>query len=138
MTSRTGPGTVLVIDDDGYALRHCHRVADRSGLALRCLGFPAAAAALDWLAAEGPRAADAILLDVNMPGMTGFDFLAAAEARFGAAALPPVLMMLTTALPPALASSAARFASLRGFVEKPVSAADLARALALAEARRAA
>jgi CheY-like chemotaxis protein len=135
MTTRTALGTVLLIDDDAHVQRLCRRVFDRSRLVARGIGFQLASDALDWLGAEGPAATDAIFLDVNMPAMDGFEFLDAAAARFGDA-VPPVLMMLTTALLPRDRDRAGRFAALKGYVAKPLQSAHLAQALALANASR--
>lgn len=85
-TNIPGPQRVLVVDDDAMNLRFAARL-------LRELGYSGA------LANDGQKALrlvdeqsfDLVLLDVNMPGMSGQDTLTALRARPGKRL--PVLMV---------------------------------------------
>jgi CheY-like chemotaxis protein len=81
---------------------------------------------------------DVIFLDINMPRMNGFEFLAAAQDLLGAAALPPVVMMLTTSLDPRDRVRASAFAAVKSYINKPLTEAHVGQALDLVNARLAA
>ncbi|MBL8332884.1 MAG: response regulator, partial [Rubrivivax sp.] len=84
-----------------------------------------ALAAVDAAAARGV-AFDAVLMDLQMPGMSGYDTTLALRERFGPEAMP--VIALTAA---ALVSEreAARAAGMTDFVTKPIDAERLRRAL---------
>lgn len=63
-------GSVAVVDDDPYVLESVATLLQLSGFQVR--HFTTAAAALDGLTTQP---ADAVLTDVNMPGMTGIELL---------------------------------------------------------------
>ncbi|MCX5479889.1 response regulator [Kaistia geumhonensis] len=63
--------TMLIVEDDGPTRELMARVGDKLGMASATATN--GREALDWLAANGSP--DAILLDLNMPEMDGFEFL---------------------------------------------------------------
>jgi signal transduction histidine kinase/CheY-like chemotaxis protein/HAMP domain-containing protein len=63
--------TMLIVEDDGPTRELMARVGDKLGMASATATN--GREALDWLAANGVP--DAILLDLNMPEMDGFEFL---------------------------------------------------------------
>jgi FixJ family two-component response regulator len=69
VTKEAGPvqGTVVVVDDDREMTRAIARLLRASGL--DAVTFPSAEALL----AETPPRADCLILDVNMPGLSGFE-----------------------------------------------------------------
>ena len=85
----------------------------------------AALAAVDEATRQG-LAFDAVLMDLQMPGMSGYDTTLALRERFGPEALP--VIALTAA---ALVSEreAAQAAGMTDFVTKPIDAERLRRAL---------
>ena len=138
MMERTSLGTVLLVDDDAFDQRLYRRVMERSGLVRLVVSFQMADAALVWLRAEGPGTVDVIFLDINMPRMNGFEFLSAAGELFGAASLPPVVMMLTTSLDPRDRAQAMTFEAVKAYISKPLTVGHLGEALSLVNARVAA
>lgn len=120
--------TVLLIDDDGFDQRLYRRVIERSGMVGELVSFRLAEEALDWLREHGPGAATVIFLDINMPRMNGFEFLAAAADMFGAAELPPVVMMLTTSLDPRDRERASRIEAVKAYISKPLTKEHLVEA----------
>lgn len=91
--------TIMLIDDEEVDQMLYGRIIERSEHAKRVLSFLSAEAALDHLVKERTPQPDLILLDINMPQMDGFEFLAAAEDALGVA-VAPVIVMLTTSLNP--------------------------------------
>ena len=127
---------VLVIDDNAVDLMLYRRIVRRSGHFAEVHAFHYATEALDWLEAREAPAVDAILLDVNMPRMNGFEFLAAAAERLGPRFDACVVIMLTTSLDPADVERAKSFgAVVRGYVNKPLTLEALERVVALVDAR---
>ena len=89
-------GRLMMIDDNEVDHMLVHRTVKKSGLVGEYLTYAWAEEALAALR-QGLEV-DAILLDVNMPQMDGFEFLAAARAEFGLDQMPVVALMLTTEL----------------------------------------
>jgi two-component system cell cycle sensor histidine kinase/response regulator CckA len=80
-------GLVLVVDDEPALRRSLMRTLERAGFTAE--GAADGQAALDWLAARAGTAR-MVLLDVQMPGMSGLEVLAGIRASFPS--LPVILM----------------------------------------------
>ena len=114
--------SLLLVDDNSIDQKLYARLIQRSGLVSHyesCLSGPAALERL----AKGP--VDLMLLDVNMPGMSGFDMLDMALAEFGPDVARVVIVMLTTSIAVADRARAAEFDIVRGYVAKPLTLAHL-------------
>ena len=132
----TGPGdpqigTLVLIDDNEVDQLIYRRIARRSGIVGEILSFVYAEDALDYLAKPGRAPVDAILLDVNMPRMSGFEFLEAATERFGEGFARIVVVMLTTSLDPRDMDRAKGFEIVRDYLTKPLDEQDLRRLAAM-------
>ncbi|QUJ78014.1 response regulator [Sulfitobacter albidus] len=115
----------MMVDDEQIDQMMYRRIIDRSGMAEDVVGFTYAEEALAYLK-EGDRPpVDLILLDINMPRMTGFEFLEAACAELGEAFNTSVVIMLTTSLNPRDKARAASFDMVRGYVNKPLEPENL-------------
>ncbi|CCH54800.1 response regulator [Fibrisoma limi BUZ 3] len=64
---------------------------------------------------------DIILLDINMPGMNGFEFLEHYRQIDPSLQSRVVLLMLTTSLFPADTTRARQFSEVKGYLSKPLS-----------------
>jgi CheY-like chemotaxis protein len=119
---------VLVVDDDAWiAWMIADDLADR--------GYEVATArngaeALKCLAAAPP---DAIVLDLMMPGITGWEFVERYQQRTGGRAIPIVIVSAARAVPRSLEHK-----GVRHFLPKPFDLEQLARSVAEAVASSAA
>jgi CheY-like chemotaxis protein len=70
---------VLIVDDDAFLRNSLSQILTGSGFKVRAAGD--ATAALSEIVKEMP---DVLLSDLNMPGLSGFELLAAVRRRFPA------------------------------------------------------
>ena len=116
--------TVMVIDDSEIDLLFARIVLERSGVAHQLVLLESAQAALALLVGPPALAVDLILLDINMPGMNGFEFLAAYGQQ---CAHPAPVMMLSSSPDPADRAQALRHGFVRDYLTKPLAPAMAAR-----------
>lgn len=114
---------VLIDDDEPTNFLH-KRVIDRHQCAEKVVVFQDAEEALAFLSA--PEAGnypqpDLILLDINMPGMNGWEFMAAYENLPLDQRGHIVVMMLTTSLNPDDKAQADSISGVKGFLSKPLT-----------------
>lgn len=121
-------GRVMLVDDEEFDRMIYERIIGRSGMADAIVSFSRATDALAYL--EDPEAPPVhlILLDINMPGMTGLEFMQAADHLVSGDIPIPVIVMLTTRLAPSDAARAARHAAIRDYFKKPLTHDHLLRA----------
>jgi len=105
------PSRILVVDDDTLAQRTFEELLMRQGLGVTCAG--SGEEALEHLA-ENP--CDLVLLDVRLPGISGYEACALIRERHGPAL--PVLML--TAYDDAASSRRSYDAGADDYLTKPV------------------
>lgn len=113
---------ILLVDDDeitNMLLEHVIRKSGRVKDILSAVDGAAALVILEGLIAQGKPVPELILLDVNMPGMGGFEFLDQYEARGLAQQGQMIIVMLSTSLLPEDHARAAEDPNVRGFANKP-------------------
>lgn len=138
MTTQSKLGRVMMIDDEEIDQLMYARILKRSGLADEVIAFTSAEKALDFLLQKDFPGVDLILLDINMPRMSGFDFLEAVRQRIGMAFDIPIVMMLTTSLNPEDKRRASGYEIVKAYVNKPLTPDDLEKALSILDRVRAA
>ncbi len=112
--------TAVCVDDSEFDRKLHDRVLRRSGAFGEMYHFPSGEDALVHLR-NTPQMPDVIFLDVNMPIMSGFDFLQAATEEFGDGFTSRVVIMLTTSLNPEDRKRAEAFKVVRDFLNKPLT-----------------
>ena len=105
-------GLVLIVEDNERNLKLVRDVLGHAGFAT--LEARDAEAGIELARVQRP---DVVLMDINLPGMTGFEALAALRAEALTASIP---VLAVTAY--AMKDDRARFlaAGFDGYVEKPV------------------
>lgn len=111
---------VIMIDDNEDDLLYTRIVLGRTGRPLDIVEFTSAQDALQHFVAHAPDQPALVLLDINMPGMSGFDFLEAYEALPAASRQSLVVVMLTSSIDDRDRNRAMSFSSVKGFANKPL------------------
>ncbi len=114
-------GHLIAIDDSEFDLLSNKRMIERSGLVEDYQYFLDAQEALHYMRSPDRPGIDAILLDINMPVMNGFEFLDAATGELGEDFAGIVVLMLTTSLSPRDTERALSYKAVREFCNKPLS-----------------
>lgn len=122
---------LAIIDDAEFDQMLYARLIERSGLVEELLSFFSAEEALRYFETPGSLPVDAILLDINMPGMSGFDFLEYVTANRLEEYTDVVIVMLTTSLNPADVARAEQFDLVKDYIDKPLQPPHLGRIHAL-------
>ncbi len=126
--------TVLIVEDDPIAAMIVGKKVNahpRIRQSRTCANGELALAHLKAALADGNALPDLILLDINMPVMDGWQFLAALAALPKPREVPVV--MLTSSIDSEDMARARTFPAVRGFFSKPLSAPMLDQVLALVE-----
>ena len=118
--------TLMVIDDNKVDQMLYERIIRRSGLVGSVESFYYAQDALEFLSDPNHLPIDLILLDINMPLMSGFEFLDEATRRFGTRFASIIVVMLTTSLSSEDKERAASFEAVKAFYNKPLTVEHLA------------
>jgi DNA-binding NtrC family response regulator len=119
--------TIFLVDDDDGSRDAMKRTLERVGYTLKA--FPSAEEALDRLR-EGDRV-DAVVSDVRMPGMNGYEFLRAVRADY-----PNLPFLLVTAYAEVADAVSALQEGADDYLTKPVKMQELRQRVQLQLERR--
>ena len=123
--------SVWIVDDDQvitYITEHMLRNADNS---LHISSFLSAKMALEKLRLDG-FAPDVLLLDINMPGITGWEFL----DQLKALNLEANVYMYSSSIDPDDVKEARNYPMVRDFISKPLDARTIRQILSLNQEQR--
>ena len=112
--------SILVVDDDENDQFICEYTIRKFDPSIRVLKAFDGSEALDILHGETP---DAIILDINMPVMNGFEFLDRYAEEFAVHA--PVVAMLTSSHLGKDRERAMQYSFVKSYFEKPLQADHL-------------
>jgi DNA-binding response OmpR family regulator len=84
------PRTALVVEDDPATRKLLSIVLEREGLAV--VALEAVPEAFKWLEQHCPTLA---ILDVNLPGGTGFEIVQLIDDLYGSTSVPPVVFVVS-------------------------------------------
>ncbi|WP_425070451.1 response regulator [Sagittula sp. S175] len=112
---------LMTIDDEPIDQKLYKRMIERSGLVGTLHQHLNASSALDFFSQPDHPPIDVILLDINMPGMNGFEFLEAATAAYGNEFVRYAVVMLSTSTRPEDEARAMAFDVVREFLHKPMT-----------------
>lgn len=124
---------VLVVDDSDADLLYAQLMVEGSQVCDRVRTFDTALDVLEYLQRIEGHEVDLILLDINMPEMNGFEFLAAYHKLHSAHQARAVVVMLTNSPDPADQARAQAFECVKGYVVKPIDRASASGLAALLE-----
>ena len=112
--------SILVVDDDENDQFICDYTIRKFDPSIRVLKAHDGAEALDMLQGETP---DAIILDINMPVMNGFEFLDRYATEFEVHA--PIVALLTSSRLGKDRERAMQYSFVKSYFEKPLQADHL-------------
>jgi len=113
--------TLLAIDDDHVFLMLCQRVIKRSGKFNKIIALNYADDALEYLENNIDEKIDLIFLDINIPRMNGFEFLAKANEKFGEKFLEKTVVMMTTSTNANDLEMSRKIPGVKGYITKPLT-----------------
>lgn len=111
---------LMLVDDEEFDHRIFERVVRKSGVVDKIAMFFGADEALDYLKSQEVVMPDAIVVDINMPGLDGFEFVERASALRGGLFAETPFIMLTTSLMQRDISRASALGSVEGYLHKPL------------------
>jgi CheY-like chemotaxis protein len=118
---------IVLVDDNDFDNEYATIMLRRAGFTGEVPAYTTGEQALAAFR-EGGFERSLLLLDINMPGMNGFEFARAlADLSVGS---PPVVVMLTSSPDPQEVQRAGTIEVIRGFTIKPLSV-DTVREIAL-------
>lgn len=122
---------VLIIDDDEIVLLVERKMLERCGIAKESLSFSAGKPALQFLKDDTQFENILILLDINMPVMNGWEFLANLEEQNLSKNI--FVIMVTSSIDHYDKEKAEKFNRVISFIEKPITAENCGKIKSLKE-----
>ncbi|MEQ1516746.1 MAG: response regulator [Usitatibacteraceae bacterium] len=110
----------MLIDDNELDNIFHEYVLRKSGIAEDVLALESGEAALAYLEAPDSPPVDLILVDINMPGMNGFEFIEACQ-RLARPAKQVIIAMLTSSPSVEEVERTVGYGDVKQYVTKPLS-----------------
>lgn len=118
--------TILIIDDADMERFFLRREIRKAELDLDLIEFTYAEEAIGYLRRPSRENVDLILVDINMPRMSGFEFSDAFHNLYPELKGDARLYMVSSSINPEDQQRAAEHPAVEGFLHKPVSRETLA------------
>ena len=112
----------FLIDDNNIDLLISHKMLLKYDATLEVVEFSKAREAVQALSLGQESLPDIILLDLNMPGMNGWEFLDAIEDL---ERQPKSVYILTSSLDERDKAMSAEYALVKGYITKPLNGASI-------------
>ena len=113
-TSRSGYAHIVLVDDDPVTNKIHHLVITKHQKNRRVVPFEHPEEALEYLALQEP---DLVLLDLNMPGISGWDFLQLMEKK----GIAIDVVIISSSINAADRIRAQAFKAVKDFITKPLT-----------------
>lgn len=107
---------VLIIDDDPINNLICEKILQIKGISSNSFSFTSASKALDFLAQIEGETPAAILLDLNLPEVDGWQFL----EKFKSLNIKTPIFILTSSIDPRDKNRSETYTDVKGFFTKPL------------------
>lgn len=107
---------VLIIDDDPINNLICEKILQIKGISSNSFSFTSASKALDFLAQIKGETPAAILLDLNLPEVDGWQFL----EKFKSLNIKTPIFILTSSIDPRDKNRSETYKDVKGFFTKPL------------------
>ena len=112
---------IVLVDDEHVSVFVTKKMLEREGLADELHAFEQPEEALRYVQQSVPgNAPDVILLDLNMPGLSGWDFLEALQPHEAQLLGQCFIYILTSSLNPADTIRSSEFPLVSGLIHKPL------------------
>lgn len=112
---------VLVVDDHDPDLRYADIILKSANIARDIVLLHTARDALDYMQSVDAVDVDAILMDINMPEMSGFEFLEIYQPLFNEGLVSAAVVMHTSSSAESDKLQASRYACVAGYLVKPLT-----------------
>ena len=112
---------ILVVDDNDDDLFFAQIILTSAGVAADVTLKETGPIALDYLASPQGQEVDIVLLDINMPEMSGFEFLDLYHPLYDQGLARAPVVMHSSSSAPADKSRATTYGCVRGYLVKPIS-----------------
>ena len=116
---------LAIIDDAEFDQMMYRRIVERAGIVGKLYTYHSGEDALKFMRQPDAPKFDVILLDINMPGMSGLEFLEVMTQSAEPIAAEVVIIMLTTSLNPKDVARARSYEIVKDYLNKPLEAAHL-------------
>ncbi len=123
--------TAMIVDDSEFDQVLYKELIERSGMVDKLIQYYYPDEALEFLKQPDRENVDVLFLDINMPRMSGFEFLKEASQQLGPDFAKIVIIMLTTSLDPRDQKKAKEFEMVKDYINKPLTIDGLKHVISL-------
>jgi CheY-like chemotaxis protein len=107
---------ILIIDDDPINNLICEKILQLKGISSNSFSFTSATEALEFLEQQVGEMPSAILLDLNLPELDGWQFL----EKFKSLNIKTPIFILTSSIDPRDKNRSESYTDVKGFFTKPL------------------